>query len=589
MQVGNTATAFATIINAGPGVATACSISPITNIPATFRYQTTDPATNALSGVPDTPVDIAESVAQSFVFAFTPTEPFAPTDVELSFDCTNTSPASSVKGLNTLLMSSSSSSVPDIIALAAGTGILDLPASASGAGAFAVATVNVGANGTITASADSGPKVLPVSIKVCQTNPVSGACINPSAPASEATTTIAIGETPTFAFFPVASGTIPFDPANNRAFVSLKDEAGIVRGSTSVALSSNVPGGLNIAELNRKGNDSLKKRAVRDAKKYYQAAIDLATGRSGNDADTARFMFAVVRVGALGFDTLSDGDPTDMGRLGDMLDLFGFTNDESRVNPDQLVEPVPLPVNSPDGNDVRDFLYDVVRPELYAAVANLEEVSAAFDAEITNDKNENVNVDHGDALFVNGFFKSVLASIEILRAYNLGADIDNIRNDGLTAQDVQADNPDILGAPSAAELAEAKASALGALDDLQAAIATIDSESDDQTDDLITLDDTNAMVTEMNAWIDGARESINVGPAQVKATVLNLKIFFDGGVLLDETTLPGLEGNRVDPSNAFFEDPTLNGVVIDIDSTTPGLQNLNDDTGVPDGIPDILQ
>jgi len=233
-------TAFATIINAGPGTATGCSITLATFVSASFLYQTTDPNTNALIGTPNTPVDIADGAAQSFVFAFTPTAPFSPTDVQLSFSCNNTAPAASVSGLNTLLLSASSTPVPDIIALATGTGTVDMPTSAGGIAAFAVATVNVGAIGTITASVDTGSAVLPVSISVCETNPATGVCINPTVPASTATTTIAGGATPTFAFFLTASGNIPFDPASNRAFVRFTDSGGIIRGSTSTALMSDI-------------------------------------------------------------------------------------------------------------------------------------------------------------------------------------------------------------------------------------------------------------------------------------------------------------------------------------------------------------
>ncbi|MDE2485307.1 MAG: hypothetical protein KGL32_08720, partial [candidate division NC10 bacterium] len=89
VQVGTPATAFATVINLDTGLATGCSLAPAMSLPATFSYQTTDPTTNALTGSPNTPVDIAPSAAQSFVFALTPTSPIAPTDVPLSFACTN--------------------------------------------------------------------------------------------------------------------------------------------------------------------------------------------------------------------------------------------------------------------------------------------------------------------------------------------------------------------------------------------------------------------------------------------------------------------------------------------------------------------
>src|SRR5262249_45558992 len=58
VQVGTTATAFATILNPADTVAHACGIAPVTTVPANFLFQTTDPTTNELVGTPDTPVDI---------------------------------------------------------------------------------------------------------------------------------------------------------------------------------------------------------------------------------------------------------------------------------------------------------------------------------------------------------------------------------------------------------------------------------------------------------------------------------------------------------------------------------------------------
>lgn len=59
VQTGTAATIFSTIINAGAVTATQCRIAPLPALPAEFSYQTTDPATNALTGTPDTSVDIA--------------------------------------------------------------------------------------------------------------------------------------------------------------------------------------------------------------------------------------------------------------------------------------------------------------------------------------------------------------------------------------------------------------------------------------------------------------------------------------------------------------------------------------------------
>lgn len=235
VQVGATATAFGTILNTGSTAATGCRISPVTIVSATFHYQTTN-ASNQLTGTLDTPVDIPANGAQSFIFSFTPSQPFSPTDVELRFDCTDSNPAPVTIGLNSLLLSASATPVPDIVALAATPtqdGVVALP-GVGGASAFAVATVNVGASGGITASVDTGGASLPIAVSICQTNPGTGTCL--SGAAATVTTTVAAGATPTFAIFVSAVGSVPFDPASSRIFVRFKDGLSITRGSTSVAV-----------------------------------------------------------------------------------------------------------------------------------------------------------------------------------------------------------------------------------------------------------------------------------------------------------------------------------------------------------------
>jgi hypothetical protein len=237
VQVGVAATAFATVINTNQTNAVSCSIAPLTNLPASFVYQTTDPATNQVTGFPNMPTNIAAGATQSLVLAITPTAPIAPTGVQFSFACANTDPAPINVGLNTLLLSASSTPVPDIVALAAtpppDPGILNILGT-NGTGAFAVATVNVGAAGNITASADTGSATLLVVINLCETNPATGQCV--SAIEASVTTQINANATPTFGIFVQGSGNVPFDPATNRIFVRFKDGGNVTRGSTSVAV-----------------------------------------------------------------------------------------------------------------------------------------------------------------------------------------------------------------------------------------------------------------------------------------------------------------------------------------------------------------
>jgi subtilisin family serine protease len=233
-----TATAFASIVASGFGTATACAITPLTGVQASFLYQRTDPSTNAPIGVANTPVTIAAGHVQTFLIAFTPTQSFSSTDVKLSFDCSNTDPAPILSGVNTLLLSASSDPTPDIVALGAtlsGDGIVDI-VGASGTGVLSVATVNVGASATITATVDTGGANLPVSLRICQTDPANGQCINPTTPGASATVQINAGDTPTFSVFVRGDGSVAFLPGVNRAFVRFKTTGGTTVGATSVAL-----------------------------------------------------------------------------------------------------------------------------------------------------------------------------------------------------------------------------------------------------------------------------------------------------------------------------------------------------------------
>jgi hypothetical protein len=237
VQVGTTATVFATIINAGSEITRNCGIGIAPSVPASLSFWTTDPQTNAVNGEENQGADIDSSGAQSYLLALTPSQAFPATDIEFQFVCDNTNPAPLIVGVNTLLTSSSTNPIPDVVALAAtltDDGIVNLAST----GVFAVATVNVGSSSdTITVSADIGSASLPVSVALCETNPETGACINPTVPTvGPVTTSIAANATPTFAFFVTSTDTVPFDPANNRIFVRFKDAGGVTRGSTSVAV-----------------------------------------------------------------------------------------------------------------------------------------------------------------------------------------------------------------------------------------------------------------------------------------------------------------------------------------------------------------
>jgi hypothetical protein len=237
VQVGTTATVFATIIATGAGRATGCTIAPPAGLPMAFSFQATN-ASNTAVGAPNTPVDIPGGMRQSFAIALTPSAPFGPVDVQLVYSCANTAAARTISGVTTLLLSARDTRPPDIVALgttATLDGILSIPGPA-GTGMFSVATVNLGVGAEITAAADTGSASLSVALSLCQTNPANGQCINPAVPASSAVVGIETGQTPTFAVFVRALGGLAFLPDMNRVFVRFKTASGEVVGATSVAI-----------------------------------------------------------------------------------------------------------------------------------------------------------------------------------------------------------------------------------------------------------------------------------------------------------------------------------------------------------------
>jgi DNA-binding beta-propeller fold protein YncE len=240
VQLGTPATLFASMVNAGIAPLQGCRVGLSVTAPQglSLSYQTTNPATNALTGTPDTPATIAGgNGVQSFLVSFQGTDAFSAAALPLDFACAGVAPAAVETGVDTVDLTFSAAPIADIIALAAtptNDGIVDIPAGA--AGAFAVATTNVGAASLIIASVDTGAATLPLKASICQSDPVTGQCL--MAPAALVPLNIAAGAAPTFSVFLQATGPIALDPANARIFVRFRDAAGALHGATSVAVAA---------------------------------------------------------------------------------------------------------------------------------------------------------------------------------------------------------------------------------------------------------------------------------------------------------------------------------------------------------------
>ena len=240
VQVGSVATLFATMINTGSDALDNCRIGLAAPAPPglTLSYQTTNSATNALTGTANTPVTIAgQNGVQSFEIGLQSPTALSVPSLELDFECDGTTPAGFLAGLDTVDLNVSTTPTPDIIAIAvANGGVMTIPQSTNGEGAFAAATIDAGAAGTINLTADTGAAALPLAITVCPTNPSTGACLSP--PSGFLQTAYQTNGTQTYSVFATATAPIAFAPGSARVFLRFTDSAGTVRGVTSVAVQT---------------------------------------------------------------------------------------------------------------------------------------------------------------------------------------------------------------------------------------------------------------------------------------------------------------------------------------------------------------
>jgi|GEM_PF-2540891 len=239
VPVGTTATAFATILNAESVAATGCSIALNTAVDSSFSYQTTDPATNEVTGMPNTPVDIPAGGSQSFVISMAPNSDFAAAVVEFAFTC-STGTAVSSAGINTLLLSGNDIPTADVVAVAAtltNNGITVIPRDGV-FGLMSLATTNVGVDATITAQPVDLAGVDGF-ILICETDQDTADCIEE--PAASTTGMLAQDGTRTYSVFINSNSRIFLDATNARTAVEFIDEFGNVRGATSIAIEGGGP------------------------------------------------------------------------------------------------------------------------------------------------------------------------------------------------------------------------------------------------------------------------------------------------------------------------------------------------------------
>ena len=353
--------------------------------------------------------------------------------------------------------------------------------------------------------------------------------------------------------------------------------------------------GMTGSELINTGLNNLTAGEVLKAKAYFKIAESIADNLASNDADTARFFYAVSRVAALAFDIQTDG--VDDGFLdgGDILDAFGFSEyNRDLLGEFDLIFPGPLPSSSPRGVDLQDFAYDIVKPELEGAIATLDMISTAFNTTwVEPVGSTSVESDYGDVFVFRAALKSAVAGILIQSAYNLDMDIASELNDDTnTCENFLSYNPFFMELVSSDYLEGAKGYVNDAATDVESAIDWILAETDIQIDDFVNLAGVlPEEIVEAKEAIDAAKQSLD-GPSTMfdngtpddlsDDTVINMYPFFSGIDL--RSLLPSFMG---DQPIGFLPDTNFGGVLLQIEGQDPSVVLDEDSNG--NSIADIFE
>ena len=235
------------------------------------------------------------------------------------------------------------------------------------------------------------------------------------------------------------------------------------------------------------------------AKLEFEAAVQ----NNPNDP-AANFFLAITRLPALmdNSATYTPGPPIENVR--ELLDSFGISASgrdifhwSAKSSKDAEGKPM-IPANAPSTGAIQQFLVSVLVPEIDAVLANLSVLDGNFNIILSaaeTGEDHQTEIDYGDILLFRAALYALKADIYEISAYD--TDVDSVKilekiNNGILdiTDDLFHLYLDLLTPlPTGKSLAySAKINTLSAIDSYMAASDFIRNETDDQSDDLITID-----------------------------------------------------------------------------------------------------
>ncbi len=240
VQTAQTATAYAVILNTGTQTANNCRLTLGPGFNGAFSFQQAD-SQNNLIGALNAPADIPPGGQQNFVFAVRPDTAFAPKPLDLDFVCDN-AVAPRTKSVNSFTLGASDTPVADILPIVrtlSGDGIVRVGGQ-DFIQLYAASAINIGASGPITVRPVFSAFSNAAGMAVCQSDPATGQCLDGGSllDRPQSSITLPIGSSAVTFTVLVKAGSTAFWPEFARVGLEFVDSSGVVRASTSVALTA---------------------------------------------------------------------------------------------------------------------------------------------------------------------------------------------------------------------------------------------------------------------------------------------------------------------------------------------------------------
>ncbi len=320
-----------------------------------------------------------------------------------------------------------------------------------------------------------------------------------------------------------------FDDKDNDGYLNLEEYG----AATEPSNSSSHPGILSAVGLTMRGKHLLENQELFAANYAFMFAVEASPAHQ-----EANFFYALTRLASSIVSNEEGADHAKLESVKELMDSFGisqagrslyeWTADFQRDDYGDTV----LPATAPTVDDIEDFLIDYVIPELDGALDNLGKVTYGFQTALTPmmfnegdygalSVNDDAEVDYTDVVFFRAALHSLKAFLYTVTAYDSNEfDIDafvlRARSVVVNINQVFEEYPKLLLIKRTGNFALAKSQWNEAIDSYFEASNLLRAETDDQLNDLISIDpDDMADEEEFRFTLEDIEAAMS-GPANIR-------------------------------------------------------------------------